>query len=112
MQVDALMVDAGPSIYYDSAFRNVLEDHMTYLREHPQTMQLAVEPTQAYRFEADLFGLLSYYNVPVQFQWIVMRMNKMTSPTDAHPEITLLLVPDHNVIEHIQQSHKTKRRIT
>lgn len=112
MKINELMVDPGPSIFYDSAFRNVLEDHMTFLREHSQTIQITVEPTQAYRFEHDLFGLLAHYNVPVHFHWLVMRMNKMTSPTDSHRDINTLLVPDHTVVEHIRQSHMTRRRIT
>lgn len=112
MDVDALMVDDGPPIYYDGAFRNVLEDHMTFLRTHPLTQVLVVDPAQAYRFEGDLFGLLSRYNLPPHFHWVTMRMNKMSTPTEASASLSSLLIPDHTTVEHIRQSHMTRRRIT
>lgn len=112
MKVDDLMPAEGASIYYDPAFRNVLEDHMTFLREHPQTSVLNVEPTQAYRFEHDLFGLLAHYGVSRAFHWVVMRMNKMTTPTELTRDAVQLLVPETRLVEQIRQSHMTKRRIT
>lgn len=112
MKIDSQLVDSGPSIYYDPAFRNVLEDHLTYLRTHEKTQLIAVDVMQAYRFEGDLNGLLSYYRVPVYLQWLVMRMNKFTSPLDASKDLISLIVPDYTTVEQIRQSHMTVRRIS
>jgi hypothetical protein len=111
MKIDSLMVSPGASIYYDADFRNVLEDHMTYLRQHSSTAQIDVEATKAIKYQFDLFGLLREYRVPEQLHWLTMRMNNMTSPTDATADISSLLVPDHTEVGRIAQAHQTTRRI-
>lgn len=112
MIIDALSIPDGPNIYYETSFRNVLEDHMTLLRNHPATTTITVEPLKAYKYEFDLFGLLSTYNVPVHLRWLVMRLNNMVVPTDATRDIEILLVPDLTVVDRIRQSHITARRVT
>ena len=111
MLIDKLMNDSGPGIYYDDGFRNVLEDHMTYLRAHPKTTQLSVDPAKLYQFEFDLFGLLQMYNIPAELHWLTMRMNEMHAPTDVRDDITYLLVPDLTTVNRIRQSHMTNTRV-
>lgn len=109
MQIDALMLNDGPTIYYDEDFRNVMEDHMTLLRTSATTQVIAVDPGKAYKYEFDLWGFLTEYNVPVELHWIAMRMNQMTSPMDFGPAVETMLIPDPGVISKIQQSHSTTR---
>lgn len=111
MPVDNLMRDAGPSIYYDPDFRNVLEAHMTVLRQ-TSTEQIVVEAAAAYKYEFDFFSLLFYHGVPAYLHWIVMRMNNFTSPTDNKRDIGNLILPDQRVVSRILSSHKTSRKIT
>lgn len=112
MLVDNLMNDSGPLDYYDPSFRQVLEDHLSYLRNHPTTVMVNVEPARAYKFEFDLFSLLGVYTIPVHFHWLTMRMNKMVMPSEATKELRSLLVPDFAVVERIRQAHVTTRNIT
>jgi hypothetical protein len=112
MKITDLMVDAGADIYYDEAFRRVLEDHMSYLKSHPTTHTVAVEASKAYKYEGDLFGLLTAYLQPVYLHWVIMRMNGFTSPLEASREISSFIAPDQKVINQIRQSHVTRRRIT
>jgi hypothetical protein len=111
MQVDNLMVDPGPSVYYDSAFRNVLEDFMTYLRTNPSTISINIEPIDAYKYEFDLFSLLNKYNIPPYMHWIVMRVNNFTSPLEVTRKLNTLRIPNESVINTIRQSHLTVSRI-
>lgn len=111
MQVDTLMIDAGADIYYDQGFRNVLEDHMSYLRNHATTHAIAVEPIQAHKYRFDLFGLLSDCNVPPYMHWLVMRMNKMTAPTEANTDLSVLLIPNFTTVDHIRQAYVSTQRI-
>lgn len=112
MQVNNLMNDSGPLDYYDPAFRQVLEDHLTYLREHPSTTILTIEPARAYKYEADLFSLLSAYSVPVHYHSLIMRMNKMVVPTEATKDLRSLLVPEFSIVERIRQAHVTTRKVS
>ena len=112
MQIDTIMINPGPSIYYDDDFRRVLEDHLSLLKKDPSTSVLNIAPQKAYKYEFDLYGLLSDYNIQPQLHWLAMRLNGMTSPTDATKDITSLLIPDTNVVDRIRQSHMTTRRIS
>jgi hypothetical protein len=111
MDVDKLMIQDGSKIYYDPDFRNVLEDHLTFLKTHSTTRNIVMDPQRVYKYESDLFGLLNDYNVPVSLHWLTMRMNDMTSPTDADLSITTLLLPDSSTVDQIRQSHMTTRKV-
>lgn len=112
MLIDSLMTNEGPSIYYNETFRLVIEDHLKYLREHKETVPIIIEPAYAYKYEGDLFGLLSAYNIPFEMHWIIMRINKMTAPTQTDDLLTNLLIPNKTVIERIKNVYMTKDRIT
>jgi len=112
MQVDTLMFDQGSAIFYDDDFRRVLEDHMTVLRTDRSTKILNIAEIDAYKYEYDLYSLLLKYSVPAYMHWIVMRVNKMTAPTEMTRTITALLYPSTTLINQIRQSHLSVRRIT
>lgn len=110
--LESLMVDPGPNVDYSPEFRNVLEDHMGYLRSHPDTIPLTITPDDAYRFEFDLWGVLQKSNVPSNLHWVIMRMNNYTSPTEFAHTDTVLLVPNPDVIDMIRQTHLTTHRVS
>ena len=112
MQINNLMVPSGGSIYYDADLRNVLEDHMTYLREHSSTVSIVVESDVAYRHEFDLFSTLRAYRVREFLHWVTMRMNNMTAPRDPKGDLSEWSVPDQTVVGRIAQSHRTTRKIS
>lgn len=103
--------EAGPAAYYTPQFRVVLEDHMTFLREHPNRSILKVENQVAYKFAGDLFGMLTHYEVEEQFQWIIMRMNHLTSPTDFREGMEVFIIPPFDVIERLRNVHMTQSKL-
>jgi hypothetical protein len=112
MILDTKAIPTGPDIFYDSSFRSVLEDHLMYLKKHPETTLLSVDSHIAYKFEFDLFSLFNYYNIQPHYHWLVMRMNNFTSPTDGRIDLETLLIPNITVVEHMRQSHASTRRLT
>lgn len=112
MTIEKLLAEAGPVIDYDDGFRAVLEDHMTYLRNSSSTTPIMVKPGEAYKYEADLFGLLSHLNIPQNLHWVTMRVNDMTSPTHAKADIQTLLIPSETVIGQIRQTHQTTHKLS
>lgn len=111
MDIDKLAIDSGPSIYYDDAFRAVLEDHMSYLRSHPDTMIFPIEQNIADRWAGDLFGLLTSMKVEAYLHWVIMRMNMIYNPTDTNMSLTSLIIPSSKVLDTIKNIHKTKSKI-
>jgi hypothetical protein len=105
-----LMINEGPAIYYDPAFRNVLEDHMNYLRKHPSTEVVQVEDGQAFFYTNDFYGLTRALLIPPELQWVMLRMNNMKSPIDYKEDRTLLLRPNQTVVDFIRQSYTSTNR--
>lgn len=112
MSLNTTLVDPGPDIYYTKQFRDVLEDHMVLLREHPNTKPMTIMPGESFQWRNDLFGLLSSKNIPRHLHWVIMRLNNYTSPRQFTTETMLLLVPDSTVLEKIRQSHNSSARIS
>jgi hypothetical protein len=112
MSINDLLIDMGPDIYYDPNFRNVLEDHMTFLRTHPKTALFTLTPDEAYQWRGDLFGLLLAKNRPAQFHWLIMRLNNYTSPTQFKQDTIGLIEPDYTVVDKIRQSNNSSGRIS
>lgn len=111
MDLNSLMVNDGPSIYYDVGMRNVLEDNLEYLRTHPNTRLLSVEASAAYQNTNDLQGLFHSMRIPAHLHWLVMRLNHFTSFNSSLEGTLLLVVPDEDDVARIVQSHMTVSRI-
>lgn len=110
MKIDELLLNPGIKFYYDSKFRIVLEDHMTYLKNLPSTQSVPVNMGLAYKYEGDFFGLLTAMNVRPDHHYIVMRMNNMSSPLEYTHEMMNILIPGGNEIERILSAYRTKNK--
>lgn len=111
LTIDSYSHATGPTVFYTAAFRVVLEDHMTFFRTHQRTTMLRVTGEDAYRFEGDLFGLLKFYDVQDHHQWIVMRMNNMTSPADYDGLTLEFLLPDGDALELIRNTYMSQSKL-
>lgn len=109
--IDTLLLDRGPDVYYTDGLRNVLEDHMTYLRTASTTLRMEVTPMQAHRYELDLMGLLNELNIPLRLHWVVARMNNFDSLHDVPADLTALLVPDEKEVNRLVQSYTSTTRV-
>ena len=105
LSINNLMVNEGPAIHYDAAFRIVIEAHLRLLREHPNTSYMDIEPQKAYKYEFDLYGLLYSLNIAPHYHWIVMRVNDLTTPSDFTHEMIRLILPSAGVIDSIRNTH-------
>jgi hypothetical protein len=105
--IDNLMVPDGASIFYNPAFRVVLEDHMTYFRGLSDNNLFPVTPHQVYKYRFDLGGLMLDLGIALQYHWIVMRVNNITDMTHVPPDLTVLVMPAQKNIDVIAQTHKT-----
>ena len=105
MELTKSMASAGADIYYTPDFRNVLEDHVTLLRNDASTEVVDVKPNVAYKFERDLFGYLASINVPHHPHWITMRVNSWKKDTEfLNP--TRLFIPHQSSVNKIKQMYE------
>ncbi len=107
MNINSLQIDDGSNIYYDEVFRNVLDNHYTFLKTTGKVNNLNIEPVYADKYEGDLSGLLTHYKIPLVYHWVIMRLNDFTSFNENSASLVSLLIPDFDLVEQIRQVHRT-----
>ena len=105
--INSMLISSDSSTYYSRGFRNVLEDHMTFLRKHSETRIIPVTPMQAHQYEFDSTGLLNELGIPLKMHWVVIRMNHLTSLTEVPADLIQLLVPSENEITKLKQLYES-----
>jgi hypothetical protein len=110
MDIHNLTTEEVDNDFYRGDLRNVLEDHLTYFRTHPNVGVLELEPALVYKYIYDLYGLLKYKNVPPQYHWLIMRMNLMSNPYEMPENLTTLLIPPYQEVELIKNTFKTNKK--
>lgn len=110
MRVQQMSRDAGPAIFYNPAFRKVLEDHIPYLKAHPQTTSLSIPKGDLEKYKYNISGFLSG-NVATNLIWIVMRVNGYTHNSQFDGSNDVLIIPSTNAIEEIRRLYTTRHTI-
>ncbi len=85
-------------VVFDDAFRNMLEDHLPWLLASSGSSPQTVDPATAYQFNNDFYGLLDTLGVPWYMQWITLRINGYTDPSDyTNDNLTIIVPPSATV---------------
>ncbi len=104
-------LSGGPDIYYDPSFRNVVEDHMTYLRTRPDNQVISIEPMVAYKYAGDYFGMLLHHKVFTHHHWIVMRINGLISPQDYRDTMLSFIKPPDKTMELLRSVYMSQSKL-
>lgn len=107
MPISQKQIDPGADVYYDPAFRRVMETHLGLLRNMPETRVVAIENNLAYKYEHDFYGLLQAKEVPEYLHWVILRVNDMVDPRDFQSSMNQFLYPPAEVIDNIRRIYAT-----
>lgn len=101
------IVNDGGALYYSNGYHLMIETHLNWLKFHPKTYSISIDPGDAYKYIGDFFGLLTLQRVPTQHHWTVMRMNGLRASTDYNNDMLTILIPDAGVINSLAQVFST-----
>lgn len=107
MTISKRIVDEGAQLYYTPGWHLLIESHLQWLLSRADNRLLTVDNGEAYKYEGDLSGLLLQHGIPVQYHWIVMRMNGFTSYSQYRVDKTQLILPDEGVIQELRAAYQT-----
>jgi hypothetical protein len=93
------------------AFRNMIEDHLTWLINHPMTQSTPVTAHQVDVYDFDWIGLLNALRIIPDLHWITIRMNGGNSYTDVPQDLRKVLVPDITTIQNLTMLDNSKKKI-
>lgn len=110
VSIEKLAKPAANAIFDDLKFKTIIEDHLTWLNEHPSTTVIPVNAHLIDVYDFDWVGLLLALRIPVDLHHITIRMNNGMSLTDVPQELRSLRVPSYDVIQNfIMLLNSTKR---
>lgn len=108
MDIDKLSIGLDNADYYSDDFRDVLEDHFSYLKNLGSTKVVPIDGYLAVRYEFDFYGLMQQQGVPHQFHWLVLRLSGYTSPDQMQATLQSYYLPDPNFVESIRSIWNSK----
>lgn len=106
------MLNPGPEIYYDPEFRNVFEDHLSWLhneRRSSITITTTDENTGA-RFAGDWRGLMTELGIVPHMAWFHMRINGYAYSSEYDgKQISIFILRDAEV-DKLAAQFRTKKK--
>lgn len=107
------MAKPGSDMFYDPAFRLMIETHINILRTENITRQ-AIPENHYYQYEGDFYGYLVGEGVPANLHWIYLRVNNMYNPSEFAKDLRdpyqvrstpYLLIPHEATLSDIQRMY-------
>lgn len=110
--IEALAKNPAAEAFDNPEFWSVIEDHLTWLINHPRTKPVQVTAHQVEVYDFDWIGLLTNLQIPIDIHRVVIRMNGGMSLTDVPSELRVLLVPDTSIVQNLLMLHSSTKRIS
>lgn len=98
LSISQLQIPAGQTLMLTDSFRNLIENHLPYLRTHSATVPTLIEDNIADKYMGDFYQLLNYLKVNQELFWVTLRVNNLLSPLDYDGSLTTVLIPSSSVI--------------
>lgn len=109
--IETLARSTASDIFDDPVFKNIIEDHLTWLITHPTTISQPVTANLIEIYDFDWIGLLTNLNISPDLHHIVIRMNGGMSLTDIPVTLRTLLVPSYDLIQNFIMLIASTKRI-
>lgn len=104
---------SGPAIVFSDEFRQMVEDHLGFLREHPDTRVLQVANLSKIRYDYDLYRFIAE-QYRMDYAWTVMRVNGFYSPLEFNMSMGMsstIMLPSFNALENLKKKQEAKQLI-
>lgn len=111
LKLEDTIPDAGADHYYLPAFRIMIEDNLDIIRKSTGTRVLALKSYHAQLYKGQFYSLLTEYKIPPFLHWIMLRVNKLTSPHEYDGALSVL-IPDFKIVENLLNVFRTRYKST
>lgn len=109
--IQNLMNRDGEKITYTLAYRQMIEDHLAYLRNQNSNEIITIRPDVGWRYHGDLHGVLNHYEFDWDMHWIIMRVNNYQSAHEFDYQDQELIIPSSTVISDLTKQHRARRKL-
>lgn len=103
LSINRLMRPFIPDEYANPRFQVEIESHIDYLRDHPSTEIVALDPANVYYNEGDIVGYLNSTKIDPNLHWLIMRVNHLYK-NEQFKELDRLIVPSIETINALRKA--------
>lgn len=100
---------AGDDTYYSEEFRVILDNHLTSLRNHPDTTISAVQEHEMIKNKCDIYSLFLDRGIPKQYHWVMVRLLGLPSAFLNRFELSYIIVPPFEELEKIKSCYISRK---
>lgn len=104
------MVAIGDPNFYTSKYRQMIEDHIIFLRNHKTNSIVTLAPMVSFKYAADFYGLLFHLKVPMEYHYAILRLNNYRNPSDFQGTEESILICDTELLKRLTNTLKTQTR--
>lgn len=104
------MVKQGDATFYTAKYRQMIEDHLIYLRSNKTLTSVDLAPMVSFKYAADFYGLLFHLNVSMEYHYAVLRLNGYRNPTDFQGTELSVTMIDIDIIRRLVNTMKTQAK--
>lgn len=102
-------ITSYPVIQDEARVLAVMEAMIPYVKKHPDSTIIGIEPHLAAKFKFDLYGLFTHLGIEQSYHYVMMRMNGYSSSQDFKSDRTSLLVPAYSLVDNLIEVALTKK---
>lgn len=107
MSVLGLLTNSGPDFYYTPEWRKLVEDHLQWLRNNAEMDVVTIDDHLGYKYRGDFDGALLELGVPVERQWVALRVNGMTNSTEYDGTGGTVMIPTIETLNRLFQVYRS-----
>ncbi|BEG72707.1 hypothetical protein [Pseudomonas phage PA1C] len=109
--------DGGASMFYDPAFRLIVETHINILR-NINSVRVEIPNELYWQYEGNFYGYLTEIGIEPELHWIYLRVNGMENPNQFAADVrnpldkvynNILIKPSNNEIGALQQFYTSRK---
>lgn len=109
--IENLIEPTSPDDIDSPDFKNIIEDHLTWLINLPSNEVKTVTAHQIEVYDFDWIGLLLALGIDANRHYATIRMNGGNSLTDVPKDLRSLRVPQLNVIQNLKMLNSNTKKI-
>jgi len=105
MALKDMIVKTINKTYFTEEFMRIVDDHTGYLAIQSSTQVIQVDPHDADVYTFDLYGYLLSRGIRNEMFYTILKLNKMSSPTDFDLNTKQLMIPDPGELSVLMQAY-------
>lgn len=103
----SMLQNDGPQYLYSDEYFTFIQSHVEYLRNHPGTSTVRLDPRDVENNIHNFHGLFRRLRIREEDHQLLMLVNRFTDPAQLTTDVKYLYVPDNTIVDRLKNIFRT-----